>query len=194
MTQPVRDPMQWFTELLKTQPPVQWPTGTGPVDLKAVTQHWNDSVAAITKWQLDTINQLTSPWTAALAGLPGVPGLAATPGLPTVPGFGTASEPIKDRRFADEAWSKDPRYEALARTYLTQTELMYKALDAAPLDERSKAQWGFALRQITDALSPANNLATNPEAHATRPGNRRHEPGRGIASCSPRTWPRAESR
>ena len=41
---------------------------------------------------------------------------------------------------------------------------MYKALDAAPLDERSKAQWSFALRQVTDALSPANNLATNPEA------------------------------
>ena len=73
-------------------------------------------------------------------------------------------EPITDRRFAGEAWTKDPRYEALARTYLAQTELMFKALDAAPMDERSKAQWGFALRQVTDALSPANNLATNPEA------------------------------
>ncbi len=41
---------------------------------------------------------------------------------------------------------------------------MFKALEAAPIDERSKAQWGFALRQITDAVSPANNLATNPEA------------------------------
>ena len=41
---------------------------------------------------------------------------------------------------------------------------MNTALDTAPLDERSKAQWGFALRQVTDALSPANNLATNPEA------------------------------
>ena len=52
----------------------------------------------------------------------------------------------------------------MARTYLAQTEQMRKALEAAPLDERSKAQWGFALRQLADALSPANMLATNPEA------------------------------
>ena len=52
----------------------------------------------------------------------------------------------------------------MARTYLAQTDLMRQALDAAPIDERSKAQWGFALNQVMDALSPANTLATNPEA------------------------------
>jgi polyhydroxyalkanoate synthase len=57
-----------------------------------------------------------------------------------------------------------PRYEAVARTYVAQTDMMQKALDAAPLDERSKAQWGFALRQVADALSPTNTLTTNPEA------------------------------
>ena len=41
---------------------------------------------------------------------------------------------------------------------------MRKAVEIAPLDERSKAQWGFALGQVMDALSPANMLATNPEA------------------------------
>jgi polyhydroxyalkanoate synthase len=75
-----------------------------------------------------------------------------------------AAEPIADRRFADEAWTKDPRYAAVARTYLAQTDQLRKALDAAPLDERTKAQWGFALGQVMDALSPANMLATNPEA------------------------------
>ena len=164
MTQPIQDPTQWFTELLKTQPPVLWPSGTGAVDLTAAVKQWTDSVAAFTKWQQDSMNQLTAPWTAALAGLPGVPGLPAAPGLGAIPGFAPAGDSIKDRRFADEAWSKDPRYDALARAYLAQTDLMYKALDAAPLDERSKAQWSFALRQVTDALSPANNLATNPEA------------------------------
>ena len=164
MTQSLPDPTQWFTDLLKTQPPVLWPSGTGAVDLKAVTAQWTESVAAITKWQLDSLNQLTAPWTAAFAALPTIPGLPATPGLAGIPGLTPAAEPIKDRRFADESWSKDPRYDALARTYLAQTDLMYKALEAAPLDERSKAQWSFALRQVTDALSPANNLATNPEA------------------------------
>lgn len=42
--------------------------------------------------------------------------------------------------------------------------LMSSTIDAAPLlDERSKAQWGFALRQVLDAMSPKNGLATNPE-------------------------------
>ena len=80
------------------------------------------------------------------------------------PGGRAASPAAPDRRFAGEAWTKDPRFEAVARAYLAQVDLLTKALDAAPLDERSKGQWSFALRQVTDALSPANNLMTNPEA------------------------------
>ena len=79
-------------------------------------------------------------------------------------GMGPSSEPIKDRRFSGEAWTKDPRFEAVGRAYLTQVDQLNKALEASPLDERSKGQWRFALRQVTDALSPANNLMTNPEA------------------------------
>ena len=71
MTQSLPDPTQWFTDLLKTQPPVLWPSGTGAVDLKAVTAQWTESVAAITKWQLDSLNQLTAPWTAAFCMPPG---------------------------------------------------------------------------------------------------------------------------
>ena len=37
-------------------------------------------------------------------------------------------------------------------------------LDAAPADARTKAQWQFTLRQVQAALSPANFLATNPQA------------------------------
>lgn len=43
------------------------------------------------------------------------------------------AEPAKDKRFAGEAWSKDPRFNALARTYLAQTEQMRQALEAARL-------------------------------------------------------------
>ncbi|SDD52625.1 polyhydroxyalkanoate synthase [Variovorax sp. CF079] len=42
--------------------------------------------------------------------------------------------------------------------------LMRKALEAAPFDARGKAQMDFALRQVVDAMNPANSLATNPEA------------------------------
>jgi polyhydroxyalkanoate synthase len=145
MTQPATDPTKWLTDLLKNPQSLLFP---GTPDLTAIpgTQQWADAVTAVTKWQFDTLNQMAQPWAKM------------------VPGLDTATQPIKDRRFADQSWSKDPRFEALARGYLTQVDLLNKALDAAPLDERSKAQWGFALRQVTDALSPANNLATNPEA------------------------------
>ena len=71
---------------------------------------------------------------------------------------------VTDRRFAADAWQKDPRFAQLSQGYLQFAAAMRSALDAAPLDERSKAQWGFALRQVVDAMSPANCLATNPEA------------------------------
>jgi len=54
-------------------------------------------------------------------------------------------------------------FEQLTRGHQQFAALMRGAVDAAPLDERSKAQWGFALRQVVDAMSPKNGLATNPE-------------------------------
>jgi polyhydroxyalkanoate synthase subunit PhaC len=142
------DPTRWLTDLMSTEH-VLWPSldvADTSKALAAAAAPWTKAVADITKMQMDVLQQMAAPWLAAM------------------PPAASATEPIKDRRFADEAWTKDPRFEAVARTYLTQTELMQKALDAAPIDERSKAQWGFALRQVMDALSPANTLVTNPEA------------------------------
>ena len=170
MSQPVTDPTRWLTDLMKAQKTVLWP-GVDLTDTTAIADTqaavaaaaapWTKAVTAFTEWQLDSLKQVATPWTAAWSAF----------GLPTAPTGSTAApsgagpaKTLGDRRFADEAWTKDPRYEALAKTYLAQTDLLRKALDAAPLDERSKAQWGFALRQVADALSPANTLATNPEA------------------------------
>jgi len=142
------DPIRWLTDLMSTEH-VLWPSldvADTSKALAAAAAPWTKAVADITKMQMDVLKQMAAPWLAAM------------------PAPASATEPIKDRRFADEAWTEDPRFEAVARTYLTQTELMQKALDAAPIDERSKAQWGFALRQVMDALSPANTLVTNPEA------------------------------
>jgi len=167
MSQPVSDPTRWLTDLMKAQQTVLWP-GVNLTDTKAIADTraaaaaaaapWTQAVTAFTEWQLDSLKQMTAPWTAAWSAF----GLQTPPvGAATAP---SGAKTIGDRRFADEAWTKDPRYEALAKTYLAQTDLLRKALDASPLDERSKAQWGFALRQVADALSPANTLATNPEA------------------------------
>jgi polyhydroxyalkanoate synthase len=151
MSQQIPDPARWLADLMKAQHTVLWPTGNtfGTSEtLAAAATSWTKAVADLTAWQLNTLQQMAAPWTAALsrAGVPAEP----------------AKD--KDKRFAGEAWNKDPRFDALARSYVAQTEQMRKAVEAAPLDERSKAQWGFALRQLTDALSPANMLVTNPEA------------------------------
>jgi polyhydroxyalkanoate synthase subunit PhaC len=146
MTRATPDPTRWLTDLLESGH-LRWPAPDVSAVTKAMTaatEPWTKAVGDLTKLQWETFSTLTKGWAAM---------------LPTA-----AAEPIADRRFADEAWTKDPRYAAVARAYLAQTEQLRKALDAAPLDERTKAQWGFALGQVMDALSPANMLATNPEA------------------------------
>jgi poly[(R)-3-hydroxyalkanoate] polymerase subunit PhaC len=149
MSQQMPDPARWLADLMKAQHTVLWPAGdiAGTSEaLAAAATSWTKAVADLTAWQLSTLQNMAAPWVAAW------------------PGAGAAAGPVTDKRFAGEAWRKDPRFDALARAYLAQTEQLEQALAAAPLDERSKAQWGFALRQLTDALSPANMLATNPEA------------------------------
>jgi polyhydroxyalkanoate synthase len=101
---------------------------------------WPDAASALAAWQ-QGMAQMGSFWTTAL-----------TPA------------PTADRRFAGEAWQRDPRFAQLTQSYLQFATLARDGLDAAPLDERSKARWGFLLRQVVDAMSPANCLATNPEA------------------------------
>jgi len=75
-----------------------------------------------------------------------------------------AAAPDNDKRFAGEAWRDDPRFDLLKRTYLAYSELLQNSVEAAALDDKAKRQLRFAVRQFVDAMSPANFLATNPEA------------------------------
>ena len=149
MAQQPPDPTRWLADLMKADHTVLWPAGDAfdtSKALAAAATSWTKAVADYTAWQLNTLQQMAALWTAGM------------------PGAGAEAAPVTDKRFAGEEWTKAPGFDALARIYLAQTEQVRKALEAAPLDERSKAQWGFALRQLTDALSPANMLVTNPEA------------------------------
>ena len=101
-------------------------------------------------WQ-QGLEQMQAFWSAGLL-----------PAAPKPPNPGTA-----DRRFAAESWQRDLRFAQLSQNYLQFSTLMKSALQAAPLPARSKSQWDFALRQVLDALSPANCLVTNPEALQT---------------------------
>ena len=109
----------------------------------AFPAQWQQIAKQVSALQQEYFRQLTSQWPEALPADPPA---------------------AKDKRFAAEAWRADPRFEMLSNGYLAYASSLRSAIDAAPLDEKTKGQWGFAARQLVDAVSPANFLATNPEA------------------------------
>ncbi|MDR7149830.1 polyhydroxyalkanoate synthase [Hydrogenophaga palleronii] len=116
------------------------------------------------RWLDELMRTSTSPWPLADATLQ-----AWQQGLAQVNAFWTAAlmptdAAATDRRFAADPWQQDPRFASMSQAYLRFATLMQQSVDKAPLDARSKAQCAFMLRQVVDAMSPANCLATNPEA------------------------------
>ncbi|MDL2410437.1 class I poly(R)-hydroxyalkanoic acid synthase [Rhizobium calliandrae] len=76
------------------------------------------------------------------------------------------AEPLKDKRFADEDWQKNPFFDFLRQTYLLTSGWAEKLVtDAEGLDEHTRHKAAFYTKQITAALSPANFVATNPQLY-----------------------------
>ena len=78
-----------------------------------------------------------------------------------------AADPVQpakgDRRFASEEWKKSPYHEFLKQSYLVNARYVNDLIERASLDDRTRARMRFFARQILDALSPSNYLATNPQ-------------------------------
>ena len=116
----------------------------GTPDIQAQVAQTAKQFADLQQQYLATMQTVARAWTGA------------------APSNGEA--PPDDKRFASEAWNKDPRFDAVRRIYLAYAQFIDKAIEAAPLDEREKGQLRFAGRQFVDAMSPANFFVTNPEA------------------------------
>ncbi len=69
-----------------------------------------------------------------------------------------------DKRFAAQAWRDDPRFDFVRRSYAAYAKFLQDAVESAPVDDKTKAQARYGVRQFVDAMSPANFFATNPEA------------------------------
>jgi polyhydroxyalkanoate synthase subunit PhaC len=69
-----------------------------------------------------------------------------------------------DKRFTAEAWRNDPCFDLMRRTYLSYAEYLQGAVESVPMDDKTKAQMRYGMRQFIDAMSPSNFLVTNPEA------------------------------
>ncbi len=76
------------------------------------------------------------------------------------------SKPIQiaDKRFKAPEWQNSSMHAFAAASYLLNTQLLTAMADAVDAPKRAKQKLQFAVAQITDAFSPANFLAFNPEA------------------------------
>jgi polyhydroxyalkanoate synthase len=71
---------------------------------------------------------------------------------------------LRDKRFSAPEWTANPMSAFSAASYLLNSEFLMAMADAVEAPARDKQKIRFAVQQIVDALSPANFLATNPEA------------------------------
>jgi len=85
-------------------------------------------------------------------------------GLSGAQGTDAGVEKSGDKRFAGEAWTKEPWADALKRIYLAHAESLDRSVDAVVAEGRTREQVRFGLHQFIDAMSPANFLLSNPEA------------------------------
>jgi polyhydroxyalkanoate synthase len=71
---------------------------------------------------------------------------------------------IKDRRFSAPEWKANPMAAYQAASYLLNAQFLTAMADAVEAPPRELQKIRFAVQQMVDAMSPANFLATNPEA------------------------------
>ena len=69
-----------------------------------------------------------------------------------------------DRRFTSSAWQGNPMSSFNAASYLLNAKFLTAMVDTVETTPQQKQKIRFAVQQIVDAMSPANFLATNPEA------------------------------
>jgi polyhydroxyalkanoate synthase len=113
---------------------------------------WSAESDAVKALQQDWMTKHTALWQGMLGKTPDQPAPAIA-----VPQAG-------DRRFDNPAWAESPVYDYLRQAYLLNSDYMRQLAEAAPVpDGLSKNRMRFAARQMIDAMSPSNFVATNPE-------------------------------
>ncbi len=71
---------------------------------------------------------------------------------------------VSDKRFAAPAWQANPLSAFNTSAYLLNAKFLNAMADAMQASPKAKEKVRFAVQQMVDAMSPANFLATNPEA------------------------------
>ncbi len=87
---------------------------------------------------------------------------------------------LEDKRFAGPAWKSSPLAAFSAAVYLLNARTLGKMADAVQGSAKLRQRIRFGIQQTVDALSPANFLATNPEAQQKIIDTRGESLRRGI--------------
>jgi polyhydroxyalkanoate synthase subunit PhaC len=106
------------------------------------------SYAEVAQAQQDYLQRMSTLWLGAM--------MDAVP-APIQPAKG-------DRRFAGEEWRKSSFHNFLKDSYLINTRYVNDLIERSSVDEKTRGRMRFFARQILDALSPSNYLATNPQS------------------------------
>ena len=69
-----------------------------------------------------------------------------------------------DRRFSSAEWQRNPWFDYLRQSYLINSRFLSDWIESLETEPRAKERLRFVARQFSDAVSPANFAATNPEA------------------------------
>ena len=120
-------------------------------DMAKLLQSTNLPADALARLQQSYLSEAAAMWNNALTGL------AQGDKQPA---------PVADKRFSAEAWRQNPAAAMAAQAYLLNARTLMQMADSVQGDAKAKAKIRFAVQQWVDAASPANFLATNPDALA----------------------------
>ena len=94
----------------------------------------------------------------------------------------SAKKPLLgDKRFADPAWQSNEMMSFNAAYYLLNARFLTTMADSVKAKPKAKEKIRFGVQQMIDAMSPANFLATNPEAQQKLIDSKGESLTKGIA-------------
>jgi polyhydroxyalkanoate synthase len=89
---------------------------------------------------------------------------------------------VSDRRFSSAAWQGNPMTAFNAAAYLLNAKFLSAMVETVDVTPQQKQKIRFGVQQLIDAMSPANFLATNPEAQQKLIETKGESLTRGLAN------------
>lgn len=139
----------WMSQLTDQNPLQSWLNAAQPKDANPIADILKEAdakiaPATVTKLQNEYVQQLGSLWQNFLVT--------------------KSVTALTDRRFSSSAWQSNAFSSFNAAVYLLNARFMMSLAEEVEATPRIKQKIAFAVQQMVDAMSPANFLATNPEA------------------------------